>query len=109
VAVGHGLPALGGPCQCKLSLLLVAADLDTELSAHRGEAVIEPWRTILAQVHRPAGAGQLTGDTRSGLRRRPSQDQLPMGGGSTDQGRRETTRAWRPVWDGAGRNASTAL
>ena len=52
VAVGHGLPALGDPRQCKPSLLLVAADLDAELGAHRGEAVIEPWHTILAEVHR---------------------------------------------------------
>ena len=57
VAVGYGLPALGDPRQCKPSLLLVAADLDAELDAYRGEAVIEPWRTVLAEVHRPRTLG----------------------------------------------------
>ncbi len=57
VAVGHGLPALGDPRQCKPSLLLVAADLDAELNSHSGEHVVEPWRTTLAKVHRPRELG----------------------------------------------------
>jgi len=57
VAVGYGLPALGDPRQCKPSLLLVAADLDTELDTHRGEAIIEPWRATLAEVYRPRALG----------------------------------------------------
>ena len=57
VAVGHGLAALGDPRQCKPSLLLVAADLDAELSAHRDEAVIKPWRATLTEVHQPQAPG----------------------------------------------------
>ncbi len=64
VAVGHGLPALGDPRQCKPSLLLVAADLDAELDAHRGEPVVEPWREILAEVHRPRRLESSNGKTR---------------------------------------------
>lgn len=57
VAIGHGLLALGDPRQCKPSLLLVAADLDAELSAHRGEPMVEPWHEILAEVHKPRTLG----------------------------------------------------
>ncbi len=53
VAVGFGLPALGDPRQCKPSLLLVAADLDAELTTHRAEPVVTPWHETLAEVHRP--------------------------------------------------------